>query len=430
MSYPEELLPETGSNEKKLLVLDASYSLEDITKRGILSSVLCRDLDRYFKHVWTVHPFATIVTTPQWTEKFGKPVWHTLAPAHTFIEGKIGRFAWLKWFSPLNFFIGQLGLFISLRRLIKKENIKVIRVGEMLYLGLFGWLLSKLCKIPFVVRVGGNYDKIFESTGQPLQKRFFITRRIEKKVERFVLKRADLVAGANQDNLNFALASGARKEFSTIFRYGNLLYEGHFTDPEKREEGQTLLDELEIRANAFLLYVGRLEKVKHPDHVVQALAAVRKNGHDVKGLLVGGGTMTEELKEKAIALGVQDQVAFAGNKDQEWLSRIIPLAAVVLSPHTGRSLSEAALGAAPVVAYDIDWQSEIIENNVTGLLVTYPEQSLFNEATERLLNDTAFAKKMGEALRRKASDMLDPKKLNEHEISEYEALNKRFFKRN
>jgi glycosyltransferase involved in cell wall biosynthesis len=414
----------------KLLVLDTSYTLEAITKRGILSSVTCRDLDGYFKHVWTVHPFATIVTSPEWTEKYGKPVWHQVDPAHTFIEGKIGRFAWLKWIFPLNFFIGQLGLLISLRRLIKKEKIKVIRVGDMLYQGLFGWALSKLCNIPFVVRVPGNFDKIFESTGEPLQKRLFFNRKNEKKVERFVLKRADLVAGANQDNLNFALANGARKEFGTVFRYGNLLYEGHFIDPEKREEGQTLLDKLGLQANAFLLYIGRLEKVKHPDHVIVALAAVRKKGHDVKALLVGEGTMLEEMKQLAIQLNVQDHVVFAGNQNQEWLSRIIPLAAIVLSPHTGRALSETALGATPIVAYDIDWQAEIITNNLTGLLVPYSNQTAFSEAAEQLLDDRAFAKKLGTTLREKALEMLDPKKLNAHEISEYEALNKRFFKNN
>ena len=424
----KEKLPEISSNEKKLLVLDTSYSLEDITKRGILKSVTCRDLDGYFRHVWTIHPFATIVTSPGWTAKYGKPVWHTIAPAHTFIEGKIGRFAWLKWIFPLNFLIGQAGLLFSLKRLIKKENISVIRVGDMLYLGLFGWLLSRLCKIPFVVRVGGNHDKVFETTGQPMQKRLFFNRKIEKRVEHFVLSRADLVAGANNDNLNFALANGARKEYSTLFRYGNLLDEGHFIEPENRKEGISLLNDLGVKPAAFLLYIGRLEKVKHPEHVVQVLADVRKKGHDVKALFAGGGTMLDELKAIAETLDVKDQVVFAGNQNQEWLSRIIPLAAVVLSPHTGRALSEAAFGSVPIVAYDIDWQSEIIENEVTGLLVPHPQQEEFSKATERFLNDKAFAKKMAEALRSRAIDMLDFRKLNQHEIDEYEALLKRFKK--
>lgn len=417
-----------ANQQNKLLVLDTSYSLEDITKRGILNSVTCRDLDGYFAHVYTVHPFASIVTTPQWAKKYGKPEWHALNSAHTFIEGKIGRFEFLKWIFPLNFLIAQLGLLVSLRRLIKKEDIKVIRVGDMLYLGLFGWLLSGLCKIPFVVRVGGNHDKVFESTGQPIQKRLFLNRKIEKKVEGFVLSRAHLVAGANQDNLDFALANGARKEFSTIFRYGNLLDKQHFTPPEERAEGQSLLDAMGVTPKNFLLYIGRLEKVKHPDDVVKTLAALRKKGHPVKALLVGGGTMTDELKAMAAELGISDALVFAGNQNQDWLSRIIPLAGVVLSPHTGRALSEAALGCVPVVAYDIDWQGELIENKVTGLLVTHPNLREFIDATEYFLNDREFAQKMARALKAKAIEMLDPQKLNAHEIKEYEALQQRYFK--
>ncbi|MBA2249342.1 MAG: glycosyltransferase [Chitinophagaceae bacterium] len=416
MSSQEKSLP------KKLIALDTSYTLEDIEKRGILNSVTCRDLDGYFEHVWTVHPFATIITTDAWASKYGKAQWHTLSARHTFIEGKIGRYAWLKNIFPLNFLASQTGLFFTLRRLIKKEKISVVRVGDPLYLGLFGWLLARVCKIPLVVRVGGNHDKVFETTGRPMQKRLFFNRNIEKRVEHFVFSRANLVAGANYDNLNFALANGARKENSTIFRYGNLLYEGHFTDPKNRKDGTGLLNDIGIKPNSFLLYIGRLEKVKHPDHVLKTLADVRKNGHDVKALLVGDGAMLDELKQLAISYNVADQVVFAGNQNQEWLSRIIPLSAVVLSPHTGRALSEAALGGVAVVAYDIDWQSELIENEVTGLLIPHPQQKEFSDATERFLDDKPFAEKMAAALKEKAFDMLDPRKLNQHEIDEYNAL--------
>jgi glycosyltransferase involved in cell wall biosynthesis len=137
--------------------------------------------------------------------------------------------------------------------------------------------------------------------------------------------------------------------------------------------------------------------------------------------------MLAELKEITLKKGIQESVVFAGNRNQEWISRIVPLASVVLSPHTGRALSETALAALPVAAYDIDWQSEIIENEVTGLLVPHPDQKKLSEATERFLNDKVFAKKMGDALRVRALNMLDPKKLTRHEISEYDNLLKRFY---
>ncbi len=417
---------EKKKNVLKLLVLDTSYSLEAIVKRSLLESVTCRDLDGFFEHVWTVHPFSTLVTSTEWSARYGKPVTHELTPVHTFIEGKIGRFKFLSWFFPLNFLIGQIGLLSQLVRLIRREKISVIRSGDMLYLGLLSWALSRVCKIPFLVRVGGNNDKVFETTGQPIQKRLFLTRSIEKRVERFVFKRADLVAGANQDNLNFALNNGARKEFSTIFRYGNLIHKSHFTSPYGRQGGIEILDAMGVQPKQFLIYIGRLEAVKHPADVVEVLADVRKRGHNVSALLVGDGKLMSELKVLADRLGVKDAVRFCGNKDQEWLSKVIPLAAVIISPHTGRALSEAALGAVPVVAYDIDWQSELIQSGVTGELVPHLATAQMADAVEKFLTNKQYAQAMGSAVRERTLEMMWPEKLNQHERAEYKSLLKRY----
>jgi glycosyltransferase involved in cell wall biosynthesis len=411
-----------SDKKNKLLVLDTSYTYEDILKRGIVDSVTCRDLDGFFNHVYTVHPVATLVTSTEWTPKYGKPVVHVINDKHTFIECKAQRYKWLSWFLLLNFFLSQIHLYFYLNKLIRQQSINVIRSGDCLYLGLLGYLFSKKNKIPFLVRVGGNNDKVFETTGQPLQKRIFFARSIEKKVERFVFKKADFVAGANQDNLNFALNNGARVDKSGIFRYGNLLDANHFIAPNLRKEGASLLEKIEITPHKFLLYIGRLEKVKHPDHVVNALIYLRHNNIDVKCLFVGDGTMKQTLLDLAKQNNIENFVVFAGNQNQEWLSRIIPLCSAVMSPHTGRALSEVALAGVPVVAYDIDWQGELIENNVTGLLVKYAEQQLFNEATKIILTNSVLSKSLAENLRIKALNMLDPVKLNANEVSVYTYL--------
>jgi len=411
---------------RRLLVLDSSFSLEAILARGLEYSVTCRDLEGFFEHVWTVHPFATIVTTKSWTSRTGQPELHTLSPEHTFIEGKVGRFFMLRGLSPLNFIIGQIGIFISLMRLIRKERISVVRVGDPLYLGLFGWALSRLCKIPLVVRVGGNHDKAYEITGQPIQPRFFFTRKIEKIVERFVFKRADLVACVNEDNLDFALLNGARVEFSTIFRYGNLINKLHFTEPLDRPDGRALMDQLGVEPHQFLLYIGRLERVKLPGDVVRVLAEVRKCGHDVKAIMVGDGQLRAMLEELALELEVEDQVVFCGNKDQAWLAKMIPLAATIVSPITGRSLSEAALGAAPIVAYDVDWQGELIQTGITGELVPDRAWKKMADAVEHFLIDSDYAQAMGNSVRQRALKMLDPTLLNQHERDQYTALLYRF----
>lgn len=403
----------------KLLVLDSSYSFEAISNLGLEDSVTCRDLDGFFDHVWTVHPFGTLVTSSRWTNKYGRPDIYQLAPAHTFIEGKMGMFNVLRKVVFLNFLIGQIHILFYLIKLIKKEKISVIRVGSPLYLGLFGLALSRWCKIPFVVRVGGNHDKMYETTGQQQEKRIFRHRRIEKLVERFVFSRADLVAGANQDNLNFALNNGARPDRSTLFRYGNLIDRRHFVEPSQREGGNDLLDEIGVGDTKFLLYVGRLETVKQPDDVIRVLAQLVNRGYQIKAVLAGDGKLRSNLENFARTLGVENHTLFVGNVDQDWLARVVPRAAVVVSPHTGRALCETALGGAPIVAYDIDWQGELIETGVTGELVPHGDCDALAKCVQLYLDNQIYAQKMGDAVRKRCSEMMNSTALNNHEREQY-----------
>jgi glycosyltransferase involved in cell wall biosynthesis len=404
------------------MVLETDYTLEGVREREIEHSVLCRDLGGYFALVWSVHPFATLVTSPGWTPKFGKPVEHRLAPRHTFIEGKVGRFALLKHFFALNFLISQVDIFLRLKKLIRREHIGVIRAASPLYSGLLGLALARATGIPLVVRVGANHDKHFETTGRPMQPRLMRSRKIEKIVERFVFKRADLVAGANQDNLNFALANGARRESSTLFRYGNLVDRRHFIDPSARSDTAGPLAQIGVQRRKFLLYVGRLEPIKQPDHVLEVLRTLRADGFGVKAVLAGEGRMRDALEGRARELGIGEHLVLPGNLSQAVLALLYPAAGVVVSPHTGRALAEAALGAAPVVAYDVDWQGELIEDGKTGALVEQGNVRKMTAAAAMMLSNPAHANALGEALRARVLKMLDPEALDEHERREYSRL--------
>jgi glycosyltransferase involved in cell wall biosynthesis len=374
-------------------------------------------LDGYFEHVWSVHPFASLVSSKDWSPEFGRPVAHFVSNQHTFIEGKVGLIANLKKYAKVNFFLAQLDILIFLIKLIRKEKISVIRTGDPLYLGAFGFLLSRLTLIPLVVRVGSNNEKIRESTGKCIMPRLFKTMKQERLVEKFVLSRADLVAGANKDNLQFAINSGAEPNKCTLFRYGNLIDPAHFVAPSKRPSADMFNS-----GGPFLMCIARLEPVKKVDDVVRVLAEVRKSGFDVQALLVGDGSEREKLEQLAGQLGVLGQVRFCGNRDQRWLSSTIPCAAVILSPHTGRALTEAALGAVPIAAYDVDWQSELIVTGITGELVPFGDWRALATSTIKLISDQNYAHRVGENLRKKVLEMMDPDKLDEYERQQYEKL--------
>lgn len=405
-----------------LLVLDTSYSLEMIRERGIENSVLCRDLDGFFHHVWSVHPFATLVTSTVWTPRFGRPVVYELSERHTFIEGKVGRFAMLRGFFSLNFLLSQIGLFVQLVRLIRRERISVIRAGDPLYLGLFGLALARWTGIPLVIRINANNQKIRQTTGSAVFPRLFRSSSIEQRIERFVLPRADLIAAPNQDNIDYALSFGARPQFVTIFRYGNLLADEHLVDPAARECDTRLFERWRIRPRRYLLSVSRLVDLKFPDDVLDAFAIIRRAGFDVDLVYAGDGPLRLQLLNRARALSLDAHVRFIGNQNQMALAQLNANAAAVLSPLTGRALSEAALAAAPIVAYDLDWQGDLIQTGTTGELVPFREPELLAAAAIKLLRDSEYAARVGRAARQRALELLDPARLNEHERTEYAKL--------
>jgi glycosyltransferase involved in cell wall biosynthesis len=171
----------------------------------------------------------------------------------------------------------------------------------------------------------------------------------------------------------------------------------------------------------FLLLVSRLERVKHPEDVLDVLAAVRRTHPDVTALLIGGGSLTDELREHATRLGVADAVVFAGERDQEFVASAVADAAVILSPLTGRALVEASLGGRPIVAYDVEWHAEYLGTGA-GVLVPYRDTDAMAAAVVALLDDAPAADALGARGRAHALATMNPAELREHERRAFDGV--------
>jgi glycosyltransferase involved in cell wall biosynthesis len=405
-----------------MLVFDSAYTHKIMVERRVEAIVTGRDLGGYFEHVWTCHPVASLLEPEGSADRFGRPVLHALAPRHTLIEGRIGRYPWLAWFPILNFLLAQADLLRLLLRIVDKEGIRIVRGEDPHYNGLLGLLVARLRKLPLMIGVWGNPGAIRAVTGAPLTPRLFRKVGVEEAVERFVLRRADRVMAQNEDNRLFVIGTGVPRERTEIFRFGNLLHPAHFADPATRGDGEAELAALGAAGKDTLLIISRLQKLKLVHHVIEAMSLLKARGRSVSALFVGDGPFREEMERLAVERDVAGDVVFCGNRRQDWLARLIPTVSAVVSPLTGRAMAEAALGGAPVAAYDIDWHSELIEAGETGELVPYLDHLGLADAIERLLADPARARRMGAALRAKALAMLDPAAADRAQIAAYEAL--------
>jgi glycosyltransferase involved in cell wall biosynthesis len=411
--------PAGGAGVPKLLTLEADYSLATIRDLRLEHIVTSRDLDGFFDHVWTVNPLVGAAPDDRPRTVPGPPSITEVAPRHTMIEGKVGWSPALAAWPTLNFVLAQWQLLAGVGRLIRRERIPVVRASDPLYLGLVGFLLARANRRPLVLHIIANYDgtAFVDTAAYP---RLFGRRSVEKRIERFLLPRADLVAAGNRDLLDYSVNNGADPERCTVFLVGNLIDAAHFDwEPADRP---SVRDEMGVSAHPFVITVGRLEPLKHPDDVVRVIADPRLVELGLRAVLVGDGGMRAELESLAAGLGVEDRLVFAGKRDQEWLARAYASADVILSPLTGRALIEGTLSATPAVAYDIDWQAELVSHGETGLLVPYRDTAAMAGAVFELLSQPDYAAALGAAGRERTRKVMDPQALLDHERAAYLGL--------
>lgn len=401
-----------------LMVLDAAYSLEAVRRRGQEHSLLSRDLGGWFARVWHVHPLVGADADEPSGTKAGRPREAELAAGHVYVEGHPALSARPRL--PLcSFVLAQWLLLRRLHQVLRRGDVQVVRAGDPYYLGLLGLALARAHRVPLVLRINGNYDQIYAAVGRLAYPRLFKRRWVEKRVDRFVLRRADLVAGANQDNLGFALRNGTPADRGVVFPYGALIDPVHRTDPAQRGDVRA---ELGLGARPLLVAVTRLEPVKHTDDVLHVLAAVRTRRPDVAALVIGDGTQRAALGLLAAELGLTEHVVFAGARDQAWIARALASAAVFVAPSAGRALVEGALAGLPLVAYDIDWHSELVVDGTSGTLVPFRHTAAMATAVERLLEAPELAARFGEGARARAQETMDPEALIELERRALERL--------
>ena len=416
----------SASPKPRILYVDMAYTFDMIVTRELRQFLESRECGGYFEHVWSVHPIADVPTKREPAYEGFRVSTEQLSERITVIEGSSRYFPLLRSVPPVNVVVSQTRLVLFLAGLVKKENISAVCVTDPHLGGLIGLGIRALTGVPVVVWVLGNYDEIFNATGLPAMPRLFRKRWVEKIVERFVFRSVDVVAGANQNNLEFALRNGADPATSTIFLNGAIINRPHLVDPASRPRDPWLES---LGPRKHFICVGRLTEVKHPDDAVRAFAVAAAADPDCDLLMAGDGRMQAELGNLAEQLGVGNRVHFLGNVPQSRLSHLLAGCFCAFSPLTGQALTEAALAGLPIVAYDRDWQKEFVEGSGSGIVVPFRDWDAMGRAAIVLLKDPKRVERTGAAARLKGLDFCDHTKVFAHEQEVYGRLLGRAYRR-
>jgi glycosyltransferase involved in cell wall biosynthesis len=408
--------------EPRIMYLDTAYTLKMVKDRGLEQEFASRDCGGYFEHVWGVHPIADVPEKRQIKYEGFKISKVEFSKNQTVIEGLSAYYYSLRYFFPLNFLISQIRFTAYLVRLVKRERIGIIMCTDPYFTGLLGLFIKLFTKAKLTIWVCANYDDVYSETGVVAMPRLFRWRWVEKIIERIVFRWSDLVAGGNQNNLEYALKNGAKFNKGTVFPVGKLINSAHLKESLLRDK-----DELfnTSKAKYHFIYVGRMIDLKFPDDVIRSFNEIQKKVPNAALIMAGEGIMMEGLVKMVLEMGIQDKVYFLGNISQMRLASLLPGCFAVLSPLTGRSLIEVALAGLPIVAYDRDWQVDFLEKSRAGIIVPFRDWQKMAESAVYLINNPVEAKQTGDCARKAGLEACDVEKLYNHERNEFGKLFKK-----
>lgn len=222
-----------------------------------------------------------------------------------------------------------------------------------------------------------------------------------KIVSRFILRKADRIISVSNFLKNRIMEiSGLNKDKIYVISSG--------VDIDIFEQARLKKSEENVPAKRNILFIGRLEEKKGINYLLKALTRVVKIYPDVKLTITGDGSEKEYLMKLTQELELSDNVRFQGAVEHGKIPVFFQEALLFAAPSINLNydieglptiIMEAIAAKVPVITTDAGGINDIVENNVTGIIVNQrnseelAEKIIYlieNEKIRRELSDKAF----------------------------------------
>ncbi len=283
--------------------------------------------------------------------------------------------------------IKDLKAFFDIWRIIKKYNPIIVHTHSS-KAGLMGRLAAKLAGAPIIVHT--PHGHVFFGYFGPFKTKLFII--FEKLASRITDKIVALTNREKKDHVLFKIAE--EDKFSVI--YSGI--ERNILKESSSEEKQNLKKELGIPENSLIVgTAGRLVPVKGPEFLVKASKYIISKYPDTYFMFTGDGPLEQDLKRKALEMGISNNIIFLGWRDD--LAKIISIYDIFVLPSLnegmGRVLVEAMALGKSIVASNVGGIPDLVIHGKNGFLVPPKNPKELAKYIQVLLEDKDKREKMG-----------------------------------
>ena len=276
------------------------------------------------------------------------------------------------------------------RRLVRKEQIAVVCIGELNSGGWIGLLSKYLLGCPVIFYIHGE-----EITTKFNYRLFGRNRRLFLRLADAVVVVSNFTRCAVTD---FVAETAGRIEVIT-----NGVDLQRFRPRPKRSD---LLARYGVHGHRVLLSVGRLIERKGIDRVLQALPLLAARHPLIRYVIVGEGPYRSRLEQIAEEAGVRQHVVFAGSIPEADLVDHYALCDLFVLPNReladgdtegfGLVFVEANACGKPVIGGRAGGAVEAVRHEETGLLVDGNDVGAIADALDRLLSDDDLYRRLAD----------------------------------
>jgi glycosyltransferase involved in cell wall biosynthesis len=152
--------------------------------------------------------------------------------------------------------------------------------------------------------------------------------------------------------------------------------------------------------NRYILCVAELQEYKAIDILVRAAKPLLTDDDSLTLVLAGDGPLRQDLESLASSLGIRHRTMFLGTQGASEIATLLHGCEMLVLPSRmepfGIVLIEAMASRAPVVATNVGGIPEIVEHEVSGLLVEPENPEALSAAIRRVLTDANLKKELVE----------------------------------
>jgi glycosyltransferase involved in cell wall biosynthesis len=177
------------------------------------------------------------------------------------------------------------------------------------------------------------------------------------------------------------------------------IHNGINLDAYRPSGGERVREKYSVGDGKMLLFVGRMVPQKGVRYLLDAMPIVLESHPGTKLVLVGRGSLYDELRRQARELGLDGDAVFSGYMEEEELKEAYGACDLFVLPSTvepfGIVIVEAMASGKPVVCTDSGGVREIVDDGISGFVVPSRSPGALAERISALLSDARLRSDMG-----------------------------------